>query len=132
MAHDEGGLGVGLARLVQEFDRGHLAAAFALFQAISQDDEPPIAALDAGMDLQDQPGPHAGETIGTEGRAVEEIQQAAVAAAAQAQGPHEACDAGQVPPGAEGGQDEDEPEEGAPARTRRTQLRHHRPPMEPE
>ncbi len=84
------------------------------------------------FDLQDQPGPHAGETIGTERCAVKEIQQAGVAAAAQAQGPHEAGDAGQVPPGAEGGQDEDQPEKGAPARTRRAQLRHHRPPMEPE
>ena len=124
MAHDEGGLGVGLARLVQEFDCGHLAAAFALFETISKDDEPSIAALDAGMDLQDQPGPHAGETIGAECRAVEKVQQAAVAAAAQAQGTHEAGDAGQVPPGAEGGQDEDQPEKGASARTRRTQLRH--------
>ena len=74
MAHDEGGLGVGLAGLMQELDRRHLAAAFPLFQAIGQDDESSIAALDAGMDLQDQPDPHAGETIGTERRAVEKVQ----------------------------------------------------------
>jgi hypothetical protein len=60
--------------LVQEFDRRHLAAAFSLFQAVGQDDEPSAGSLDAGMHLEGQAGPHACETVGTEGAAMEEIQ----------------------------------------------------------
>lgn len=80
MAHDEIGLGVGRARLMEEFDRGHLSSGLTLLQAVGEDDDPSVAPLDAGMDLQDQAGPHPCEVIGTQRRTVEEIQQAAVAA----------------------------------------------------
>jgi hypothetical protein len=74
MAHDESGLRIGLAGLMEEFDRGPLAAAFTLFQAVGQDDNPAVAALDAGMDPEGKPAPEPGEAIGTEGLTVEEIQ----------------------------------------------------------
>ncbi len=92
--------------LVREPDGGHpLPAAFALFEAVGQDDQPAVAAFDAGMDLEHEAGPHPGEAIGTEGRAVEESQQGSVAAWPQAERADEAGDAGQVRSGAEGGQD---------------------------
>src|ERR1035438_4358893 len=92
VAHDEGGLGIGLSGLVQEFDCGHLAAAFALLQAVGQDDKPAVAAFDSWVDLEHQASPDAGEAIGTEGRAVKEVQQAAIAARPQPQGPDKARD----------------------------------------
>ena len=130
--HDESGLRVGLPGLVQEPDGGHLPAAFALLEAVGQDDQPAVAALDAGMDFEHEAGPDAGEAVGTEGRAVEESEQGSVAACPQAESTDEAGDAGQVRSGAEGGQDYGQPEKGAPAGTRRAQLRHHRPPVEPK
>src|ERR1017187_8755107 len=57
VAHDKGRLGVGLSGLVKEFDRGHLPAGFSLLDAVGQDDEPAVAALDAGMNLQDEASP---------------------------------------------------------------------------
>ena len=84
------------------------------------------------MDLEHEAGPDACQAIGTEGRAGEESPQGSVAACPQAERADEAGDAGQVLSGAERGQDYGQLEKGAPAGTRRTQLRHHRPPMEPE
>ena len=132
VAHDESGLGVGLAGLMQEFDRGHLLAAFALLEAVGEDDDPTVAPFEPGMEPEHQAGPNLGEAIGTERGAVKEVEQAAVAAGPQPQGAHEAGDAGQILPGAEGGEDQDEPAEGAAARTGRTQLLHRRPPVEPK
>lgn len=57
-----------------------------------------------GWTFEHEPTPQAGEVIGTEGGAVKEIQEAAVAAGAQAEGAHEAGDARQILAGAQGGQ----------------------------
>jgi len=80
VAHDIGGLGVGLAGLMQQFDGWHLASAFALLDAIGQDHEAAVASDDSGMDLEDQASPDPGKLVGTQGAIVEEIQEAAVTA----------------------------------------------------
>ena len=84
------------------------------------------------MDLEHDPHPDPGQGVHAEGGAVEEIQQAAVAGGLEPEGPYEAGDSTEVPADAHGGERCRQPQKGALARARRTQLRDHHPPVGPE
>jgi hypothetical protein len=79
VAHDILGLRIGFAGLKQQFDGRHLLAALGLFQPVGEDDESAPAALDAGMELEHQARPEAGQIIGAQRGTVKEIEQAAIA-----------------------------------------------------
>ena len=104
VAHDILGLRVGVRSLMEGFDRRHLAARLGLFQAVGEQHEPTVHPLDAGMDAQHDPHPGPRQGVHTEGGAVEEVQQAAVARRLEPEGPHKAGDPAEVPPDAHGGE----------------------------
>lgn len=66
VAHDKGGLGVGVACLMEEFDGGHLAAALGLLEAVGEDDEAALGAFDSRMDAYHEASPELGELVDTE------------------------------------------------------------------
>ena len=123
VAHDILGLRVGVRSLMEGFDRRHLAARLGLLQAVGEEYEAAVDPLHPGMDLENDPHPNPRQGIDTDGGAVEEIEQAAVAGRLESEGAHEAGDSAQVPADAQGGERHRQPQEGALARTRRAQLR---------
>ena len=132
VAHDILGLRVGVRSLMEGFDRRHLAARLGLLQAVGEQHEAAVDPLHPGMDLEDDPHPNPRQGIDTDGGAVEEIEQAAVAGRLKSEGAHEAGNSAQVPADAQGGERHRQPQKGALARARRTQLRDDQPPVGPE
>ena len=116
---------------MEGFDRRHLAAGLRLLQSIGEQHQATIDPLHTRMDLEDNPHPGPGQGIDTDGSAVEEIEQAAVAGRVYPEGPHEAGAPTHVPSHAPGRECRRQPQEGALAQARRTQLRDDYPPMIP-
>ncbi len=81
---------------MEGFDGRHLAARLGFFQAIGEHDKAAVDPLDPGMDRQDDAHPRPRQGIHTEGRTVEEIEEAAVAASLEPEGPHEAGDPAEI------------------------------------
>ena len=132
MAHDERWLCIGVGSLMEGLDGRHLTARLRLFQPIGQQHEATVDPLHAGMGRQDDPHPGPRQGVHTERGAVEEIQEAAIAARLEPEGPHEAGDPAEVPADRHGGERHRQPQKGALARTRRTQLRDDEPPVGPQ
>jgi hypothetical protein len=65
---------------MEEFDGRHLAAALGLLEAVGEDDEAALGALDSRVDAYNEASPELGELVNTEGGAMKEIQQTLIAA----------------------------------------------------
>jgi hypothetical protein len=61
------------------FDPGHLASGLGDLDAVPDQDGPAVYAQDAGVEPEDQRAPGAGKLVQIEGRAVEQVQEPAVA-----------------------------------------------------
>jgi len=131
MAHDVFRLRVAGRLLMEQLDGGHLAAFFRSLDAIGQADQP-LPHGDGLEESQTQPRPAGGECVKIQGAAVKQVQEAPIAAVAEAEEANQAGDAGPLRAAAEADQDQNHPEEGKESSAGRTQSTHGIKPGDPE
>ena len=122
VAHDELGLGVGARFLMEGFDSRHFESLLRTLEAIDQNHGAgPHPNNMPGQQPPQPPAPEACERLQVEGVGVEEVKETVIAATAQAQGPQQAGNSGQVGADAKGGHNGGQPKERGEASASGTQ-----------
>lgn len=116
VAENVGRLGVALT-LEEFFNPWHFASGLRDFDSVGQQNQPALGMKDRREMTQCDANPEAGEFLGVEGWAVEEVQQPVVATWTQAQDANDAGNASHVLPGTQPSQDGGHPQKRLPSGT---------------